>query len=128
MGLHAIQAQADDLQSLLEAHVKKEHGDSLSLFVVADWLEEMKGADLPSKKKSLCMLSRDAFSKYMAIVNKKQAQQQDEAQLEDDKQQVTFDLILSTPAADHKCKNPKAAELGRILSHIFWRNEQKKEY
>ena len=49
MGMHAHAAQADDLQSLLEARVKTEHGDSLPLFVVADWLEEMKGADLPSK-------------------------------------------------------------------------------
>jgi hypothetical protein len=115
MGLHAIQAQADDLQSLLEAHVKKEHGDSLSLFVVADWLEEMKGADLQSKKKSLCMLSRDAFTAYMAIVKQKQAQQPPKAQLEDAKEQVTFDLILSTPAPGHRCKNAKVAELGRIL-------------
>ena len=126
MGRHAHQAQAGALESLLEDHVRRAHSDSLRHFVVSDWLGEMKGADLPSKKKSFCMLGRDPFDAYMALLKKKKDEKPPKAQ--DSQEQVTFDLILSTPAHGHSCKNAKAAELGRILSHIFWRNNTKKKH
>ena len=47
-GRLAQAAQAGELEFLLEDHVRRAHGDSLPLFVVADWLAEMKGADLHS--------------------------------------------------------------------------------
>jgi len=121
MGTLARSLEAGELQSLLEDRVREAHSDSLRNFVAADWIEEMKEAkDLPSKKKLFCMLGRDPFNAYMALVKKKKDGKPSKAQ--DSQTQVTFDLILSTPADGHSCKTAKAAELGRILSHIFWRN------
>ena len=133
--LHAIgtasrQDSAKDLLSLLEAHVCKEHGDIMPGFVAADWLQEldeMEPADLATKKRSLCMMARTTFKEYLQKVKKRKPVKPPGQRDGDSKDQVTFGLILSLPADGHSCKDVKTAQLARILSHIFWKNEEKKD-
>jgi hypothetical protein len=87
----------------------------------------MTGADLATKKTSLCMLSQHDFMTYMKVVKGKKPKKPSGSREGDFTEQVTFRLILSLPAHGHSCKDAKTAQLGRILSHIFWRNTTKKD-
>jgi hypothetical protein len=130
LGTAARQASAGNLLSLLEAHVCKEHGDIMTDFVAAEWLQEMarlSPTDLAAKKNSLCMLGRDPFVEYMNKVNGKKPEKQPGQRGGVSKDQVTFGLILSVPATKHSCQDAKTATLARILSHIFWRNTMKRK-
>ena len=142
MGNASRTASALDLVTLLEDRVREKHAERMPAFVASKWLAKMKrgsGSELGTMKKQHCMLGRTAFRDYMRLVKAKQpkipAQQSGsvnpltgltlrEEHLAEQNRGI-WKTITTLLAADHICPDKDMAELGRILSHIFWRDSPK---
>jgi len=86
------------------------------------------------------MLGEDPFKDYMILVKAKQpknpstkggrvnqtTQETESQEHQNEKNRAICELITTLVAGGHRCKDEEEAEQGTILSHIFWRDSEKK--
>jgi hypothetical protein len=124
-------ANAVAVAALLEAHVQAEHFGTMPAFLLTTWLSTMDGANptkLQELKKKYCMLGWKANEKYTTLVTSlppPNLESRANRHLHNDiKNKALCRTILTMRAQGHECGCDKAAQLGRILSYLYWKDKE----
>jgi hypothetical protein len=122
-------ADALAVATLLEAHVQKEHSDTMPAFLLTTWLSTMNDASptkLQELKKKYCMLTKTDNATYTTLVKSLEPPNLEtfaNRHLHHDKKNnATVRTINTLWAQGHECGCPKAGQLGRILSYLYWKD------
>jgi hypothetical protein len=132
MGIAIQIADALAVATLLEAHVQKEHSRTMPEFLLTPWLSTMNDASatkLQELKKKYCMLTQTHNEQYMRLVKSLEPPNLESIANRhlhhDKKNTATFRTVITVPAQGHECGCHKAAQLGRILSYLYWKDRNK---